>query len=219
MATHRKRLRPVSPWGNTYFLVEHSCCLLLGCPASWYNGAISLWPCQTSIHGCHSSAITLLWKHHSAWESSLKTLLHWKNTHFFIKFRTFETNSLFVPRISRMRWGRGRGQLVDITWLMARVLLLFSQVNPQTSAHPSKTHSPFPTPLPYSVHTTATVPIALCWEFLFRCQLHLSDRKLPEEAMTYSSLFFQPLGQVRAHNGLMILPPPPTLSWPLPPLQ
>lgn len=147
MATHWKRLRPVSPWGNTYFLIEHSFCLLLGCPASWYNGAISLWPCQTSIHGYHSPAITLLWKHHSAWESSLKTLLHWKNTHFFIKFWTFETNSLFVPRISRMRWGRGRDQLVDIKWLMAKVLLLFSQVNPQTSAHPLKTHSPFPTPL------------------------------------------------------------------------
>lgn len=144
MTTHWKRLRPVSPWGNTYFLVERSFCLLLGCPTSWYNGAISLQPCHTSIHGCHLPAITLLWKHHSAWKSSLKTLLHWKNTHFFIKFRTFEKNSLFVSRISRMRWGvcvGGRGQLADIKWLMTKVFLLFSQVNPQTSAHPSKTQS------------------------------------------------------------------------------
>lgn len=165
MTTHWKRLRPVSPWGNTYFLVERSFCLLSGCPTSWYNGAISLQPCHTSIHGCHFLAITLLWKHHSAWESSLKTLLHWKNTHFFIKFRTFEKNSLFISRISRMRWGvcvGERDQLADIKWLMTKVFLLFSQVNPQTSAHLSKTHSPFPAPLPYSVHKTATVPIALC---------------------------------------------------------
>lgn len=64
-----------------------------------------------------------------------------------------------------MKWGvcvaEGGTSKCDIKWLMTRVFLLFSQVNPQASAHPSKTHRPFPTPLPYSVHTTATVPIAL----------------------------------------------------------
>lgn len=61
---------------------------------------------------------------------------------------------------------------------MTRVFLLSSQVNPQTSAHPSKTYDPFSTLLPSSVHTSATVPITLRWEFLFRCQLLPSDRKL-----------------------------------------
>lgn len=70
------------------------------------------------------------------------------------------------------------------------------------------THTAFP----YSVHT-----VTLWWGF-FTCELHLPDNQSWKAgALVYSYRFPQHLGQVKAQNGFMSLPPSLRLSRPLPP--
>ena len=52
-------------------------------------------------------------------------------------------------------------------------------------------HSPSSIPLPYSVRTSATVPITLCWKYLLTRRLHPLDSKLP--GRRGHSLFISPV--------------------------